>query len=98
MKYGRIINGRAVPAPSPLVIDGVKHWTNIAAVYLSQGYKQFIYTNRPVRDGYYYTEIWSDDDATATQGWEKREIEVVPDETADMQAALDEIGITPEVE
>ena len=68
-----------VELQSPLIINGVTH---PAGTYLSTddntairqlGYKPVTRTATPTREGYYYTEKWTETDTAIVQGWEEHE-------------------------
>ena len=81
-----IINGVVHPAGSWLSTD------NEAAI-LELGYKPIIRNEAPVKDGFYYTEKWTDTGAAIVQEWEEHE---QPNEAteADYIASLEELGVT----
>lgn len=68
-----------VELKSPLIINGVTH---PAGAYLSTdddtairqlGYKPVTRTAMPTREGYYYTEKWTETDTAIVQAWEEHE-------------------------
>lgn len=69
-KFGQLINGNLVYAPKPLVIDGVKIYTNDASIYAQQDWYLIINTVAP-DDAEKYTYYWAVDDETQTitQTW-----------------------------
>lgn len=106
MDYAKIVNGSPEYVRLPLrlsadmVINGVTHpsggdlHTNDPAVLSSFGYKPVVRADMPVRDGYYYTVTWTESEGAITQGWEEHE--TPPDQTADMLAALELLGVEQE--
>lgn len=68
-----------VELKSPLIINGVTHpagahlSTNDDAAIKELGYKPATRTVMPTREGYYYTEKWTDTGAAIVQGWEEHE-------------------------
>ena len=68
-----------VELQSPLIINGVTHpagahlSTNDDAAIKELGYKPVTRTIMPTREGYYYTEKWTDTGAAIVQGWEEHE-------------------------
>ncbi|MBS7388552.1 MAG: hypothetical protein KIG30_08330 [Eubacteriales bacterium] len=64
---------------SPLIINGVTHpagahlSTNDDAAIRQLGYKPVTRTAMPTREGYYYTETWTDTGAAIVQAWEEHE-------------------------
>lgn len=83
--YAKLVGGYPeylrlpVELQSPLIINGVAHPTG---AYLSTnddtairqlGYKPITRTIMPTREGYYYTEKWTDTGAAIVQEWEEHE-------------------------
>lgn len=83
--YAKLVGGYPeylrlpVELQSPLIINGVTHPTG---AYLSTnddtairqlGYKPITRTIMPTREGYYYTEKWTDTGAAIVQEWEEHE-------------------------
>ena len=68
-----------VELQSPLIINGVTHpagahlSTNDDAAIKELGYKPVTLTAMPTREGYYYTEKWTDTGAAIVQEWEEHE-------------------------
>ena len=68
-----------VELKSPLIINGVTHpagaylSTNDDAAIKELGYKPVTRTAMPIREGYYYTEKWTETDAAIVQEWEEHE-------------------------
>ena len=68
-----------VELQSPLIINGVTHSagahlsTNDDAEIKELGYKPVTRTAMPTREGYYYTEKWTETDTTIVQEWEEHE-------------------------
>ena len=68
-----------VELQSPLIINGVTHpagahlSTNDDAAIKELGYKPITRTVMPTREGYYYTEKWTDTGAAIVQEWEEHE-------------------------
>ena len=103
--YGKLINEYPqylrlpIQLTADITINGVVHpagsWlsTDDEAAILELGYKPIIRTEAPVKDGYYYTEKWTDTGAAIVQEWEEHE---QPNEAteADYIASLEELGVT----
>ena len=76
-----------VELQSPLIINGVTHpagahlSTNDDAVIKELGYKLVTRTAMPTREGYYYTEAWTETDTAIVQEWEEHEQPPVTDYT-----------------
>ena len=68
-----------VELKSPLIINGVTHpagahlSTNDDAAIKELGYKPVTRTVMPTREGYYYTETWTETDTAIVQEWEEHE-------------------------
>ena len=68
-----------VELQSPLIINGVTHpagahlSTNDDAAIKELGYKPVTRTTMPTREGYYYTEVWTETDTAIVQEWEEHE-------------------------
>ena len=68
-----------VELKSPLIINGVTHpagaylSTNDDAAIKELGYKTVTRNTMPTREGYYYTEKWTETDAAIVQEWEEHE-------------------------
>ena len=68
-----------VELKSPLIINGVTHpagahlSTNDEAAIKELGYKPVTRTVMPTREGYYYTEKWTETGAAIVQEWEEHE-------------------------
>ena len=76
-----------VELKSPLIINGVTHpagahlSTNDDAAINELGYKPVTRTTMPTREGYYYTEKWTETDAAIVQEWEEHEQPLATDYT-----------------
>ncbi len=68
-----------VELKSPLIINGVTHpvgahlSTNDDAAIMELGYKPVTRTAMPTREGYYYTEKWTETGIAIVQEWEEHE-------------------------
>lgn len=83
--YAKLVGGYPeylrlpVELQSPLIINGVTHpagahlSTNDDAAIKELGYKPITRTIMPTREGYYYTEKWTDTGAAIVQEWEEHE-------------------------
>lgn len=83
--YAKLVGGYPeylhlpVELKSPLIINGVTHpagahlSTNDGAVIMELGYKPVTRIVIPTREGYYYTESWTETDAAIVQEWEEHE-------------------------
>ena len=76
-----------VELKSPLIINGVTHpagahlSTNDDAAIKELGYKPVTKTELPIREGYYYTESWTETDTAIVQEWEEHEQPTATDYT-----------------
>lgn len=83
--YAKLVGGYPeylrlpVELQSPLIINGVTHpagahlSTNDDAAIKELGYKPITRTVMPTREGYYYTEKWTDTGEAIVQEWEEHE-------------------------
>lgn len=73
--YGKIgENGKIEFAPVPLVIGGENFWTNIPEKYLEQGYLPVVKTEKPEKEGFYYTEFFEKENEKIFVRWEEHEL------------------------
>ena len=103
--YGKLINAyprylrMPIQLETDITINGVVHpagsWlsTDDEGAILELGYKPIIRTEAPVKEGFYYTEKWTDTGAAIVQEWEEHE---QPNEAteADYIQSLEELGVT----
>lgn len=102
--YGKLVGGYPqylhlpIRLTEPITIGEVTHPTG---AYLSTdddtairqlGYKPITRTVMPTREGYYYTETWTETDTAIVQGWEEHE--QPEDELTDAVTALETLGYT----
>lgn len=92
--YGKLINifpqylRMPVLLTEDMEINGVVHpagsWlsTDDEAAILQLGYKPIVCSEKPVKEGYYYTEKWTETDAAIVQEWEEHEQPVIEDDSA----------------
>lgn len=86
-----------VELQSPLIINGVTHpagahlSTNDDAAIKELGYKPVTRTAMPTREGYYYTEKWTETDTAIVQSWTEHEAQAT---TQDYIDALAELGVS----
>ena len=83
--YAKLVGGYPeylrlpIELQSPLIINGVTHpagahlSTNDDAAIKELGYKPVTRTAMPTREGYYYTEKWTETDTAIVQEWEEHE-------------------------
>lgn len=79
--YGKLVDGNLQIAQNPLVVDGQRVWTNDPAVFQAQGYSPITYTDRPEREGYYYTDSYELQNGAIVQVWTEHEIPPITDDT-----------------
>lgn len=91
--YGKLINTYPqylrlpIQLTTDITINGVVHpagsWlsTDNEAAILELGYKPIIRTEAPVKEGFYYTEKWEEDENAIMQQWEEHEVPIVEEET-----------------
>lgn len=74
--YGNPDENKAlIYAPVPLIIDGIKVWTNISEKYIGQGYYPIKKSEKPKKDGFYYTSFYEIENGYVVQKWVEHKIE-----------------------
>lgn len=74
--YGNLDENKAlIYAPVPLLIDGIKIWTNIPEKYIGQGYYPIKMAERPKKEGFYYTSFYELENETVVRKWNEHKIE-----------------------
>lgn len=96
-RYGTLADG--VLTLAPRVLRG-EHGESIitggddAAMYFEHGYKAVVYTPQPTEAGFVFTPSWEQNETSITRVWTSTP--EPENETADMQAALEILGVTAE--
>ena len=83
--FGKITNGivETHSIYNPIINeDGSLLVTGDAEILLQYGYKKMIYTDAPVKEGYYAESKWVEGETEYTQEWTLLEEEKTIDETA----------------
>lgn len=100
--YAILVNGYPQYARMPITLEndivtnGVTHKagsifsTNNPEVLVQLGYKQIVKTEMPQKEGFYYTETWSEADNKIVQGWQEHIAEAT---VGDYQEALEMLGV-----
>lgn len=102
--YAKLIDGYPAYAPNPIVltepieIDGIMHPAGATlslsgaakSHYVQLGYKPVTRSPVPSKEGFYYTEIWTDNGAEIVQSWVEHEAQAT---TQDYIDALAELGV-----
>lgn len=99
--FAKIEDGILIYAKIPYHVGDKLIFTNDPAAHLQNGYKKVILTEKPYQEGYDAVSSWIETDDAITQTWTFVEIVEEPtqtDDTADMQAALNLLGVVPEEE
>lgn len=74
MKYAKLLDGKPVFAPNPILHDDVRVGNPPIFIYEEKGYKPLVYTPQPdVEGGEYYIVTWNETENEIIQGWEKVE-------------------------
>ena len=84
INYAKLIDGYPAYAPNPIVLTEPIEIIHLAGATLSLsgaaeshyaqlGYKPITKTEMPIREGYYYTESWTETDTAIVQEWEEHE-------------------------
>lgn len=84
MKYAKLINNSPVYAPNPIKV-GRTWWCNPPdSIYTKQGYKPVtsIYPPYDPPAGYYWKEIWTEEDDVIVQSWQLKQYEDIPADMA----------------
>lgn len=83
--YGKLIDGGIqylilpIQLTSGITINGIVHpalsWlsTDDEAAIRELGYKPVIHTEMPVKEGYSYTETWTETETAIVQEWDEHE-------------------------
>lgn len=74
--FGKIENDIFSYAPNPLIEPSENQpglWTNDSALYIQHGYLPIEVEEQPIKEGYYYTPIYSQGDGKIIQSWEEHE-------------------------
>ena len=102
--YAKLVGGYLeylrlpIQLAEPMTIGEVTHpagahlSTNDDAAIKELGYKPVTRTAMPTREGYYYTEKWTETDTAIVQEWEEHEQS--EDELTDAVTALETLGYT----
>ena len=71
MKHAKLIEGRPVFAPNPIIAEGFLVGNPPADIYTAQGYKPVVVLDQPEAqgDGYFF-KTWEDNGTEIVQGWE----------------------------
>ena len=103
--FGKLIDGGIqylvlpIQLQTDIIINSVIHpalsWlsTDDEAAIRELGYKPVVHTEMPVKEGYSYTETWTETETAIVQVWEEHE---QPNEAteADYIQSLEELGVT----
>ena len=82
MIYGKLVDGELRGAPRPLKTADGDVFTNNPLIYLVNGYKPIILTDRP-SDGKSYVGSWTETESEITQVWtEQPQTDEIPDSEA----------------
>lgn len=105
--YAILINGYPQYARMPITLEndivtnGVTHKagsifsTNNPEVLVQLGYKKIVKTAMPQKEGFYYTETWSEAENKIVQGWIEHE---EPEDTvADMVEGYNILGYSEDI-
>lgn len=73
-KFGKVEDRRLVFCEQPFYIEGVPTWSTDPVILKQAGYYPVVYTDEPVREGYYYTDYWVLENEKCVQHWEEHEV------------------------
>ena len=99
--FAKIEDGILIYAKIPYHVGDKLIFINDPAVHLQNGYKKVVLSEKPYQEGYDAVSSWIETDDAITQTWNFVEIVEEPaqtDDTADMQAALNLLGVVTEEE
>ena len=74
MKYGKLVSGRLVYAPNPVICDGRRVYNPVAAILSELGYKPVVHEEYP-QDGRHYKSRWAETSTEITAVWVDDEYE-----------------------
>ena len=82
MKYAKLINNYPTYAPNPILHNGLWYGNPPGSVYEAEGYKPVRYTDPPTepREGYQWSETWSETESEIVQGWVLVEIPITDED------------------
>jgi len=82
LSYAKLINGRPVYAPNPILHDGLWYGNPPGSIYEAEGYKPVVYNDRPTEpgEGYQWQETWGETAEEIVQGWELVEVPITDEE------------------
>ena len=82
MRYAKLINSYPQYAPNPILVGGNWIGNPPGEVYEAEGYKPVVYTDPPTepREGYQWSETWSETAEEIVQGWELVEVPITDEE------------------
>ena len=80
--YGKLINGNLQPAPNPIYIDPWWIGNPTPEMLISEGYKPVRFTEPPTepREGYQWSETWSETAEEIVQDWVLVEVPITDEE------------------
>lgn len=106
--YAILVNGYPQYARMPITLEndivtnGVTHKTgsifstNNSEVLVQLGYKEVVRVSMPVKEGYFYSETWNEENNQIVQSWIEHE---EPEDTvADMVEGYNILGYSEDVE
>lgn len=82
MKYAKLINGYPSYAPNPILHNGLWYGNPPSEIYEAEGYKPVRFTEPPTepREGYQWSETWSETDTEIVQGWVLVEVPITDED------------------
>lgn len=74
MSFAKLLNGYPFFAPNPVLAEGNYVGNPSAAVYLQQGYKPVVFTDRPQapEEGFVWAEVWTETESEIVLSWTLR--------------------------
>ena len=82
MTYAKLIDGKLIPAPNPILIDGRYIGNPPGTVYESEGFKVVVYADNPgeAPEGFKWSERWTEEDYNIQQYFVLEEVPITDEE------------------
>lgn len=69
MRYGKLVNGRLLPAPNPLKLGNGEVWDPSAYLWEAVGYRRVVDTQKPEGMPGKYATYWEEQDGEIVRIW-----------------------------
>lgn len=84
--FGKIENGIFSFAPKELEKDSIKTLTNDSKIYKAAGWLKITHTEKPEKNGYYYTAKYTQKSGKIIEEWEEHEVPAPSSEDSGISA------------